>query len=133
LEGIDEPGEAIMAIKEQVRRVPNRGIGYGILRYLSREPTIVERLCVLPQAEISFNYLGQFEQAAAEIPLFGPAEESSGPAVSQRASRSYLLDINGLVADTQLRVEWTYSEHLHHRATIEKLAERFLEALRLLI
>ncbi|MGI8505171.1 MAG: amino acid adenylation domain-containing protein, partial [Hassallia sp.] len=28
------PGDALKTIKEQLRRIPNRGIGYGILRYL---------------------------------------------------------------------------------------------------
>ena len=33
------PGETLKSIKEQLRRVPNRGIGYGLLRYLRAEGT----------------------------------------------------------------------------------------------
>jgi len=42
--------------------IPNRGIGYGMLRYLSDNTETVEQLRSLPQAEVVFNYLGQFDQ-----------------------------------------------------------------------
>src|SRR6185295_4340563 len=51
-------GEALMGIKEQLRRVPQRGIGYGMLRYLAGETLESE-------AEVGFNYLGQFDQVLA--------------------------------------------------------------------
>ncbi len=54
------PGEALKAIKEQLRGVPHRGIGYGLLRYL-RGGEASERLATLPAAEVSFNYLGQLD------------------------------------------------------------------------
>jgi non-ribosomal peptide synthase protein (TIGR01720 family) len=47
--------------------------------------------------------------------------------------RPRLLDINGIVVNGQLRLEWTYSENLHRRSTIENLAEACAEELRLLI
>ena len=31
----DTPGETLRAVKEELRRIPNEGIGYGALRYLS--------------------------------------------------------------------------------------------------
>ncbi len=133
LEGIVDPGAALKAIKEQLRAIPNRGIGYGVLRYLSEDSTLRESLGGQPQPEISFNYLGQFENVASAATLFQAATESTGLAVSQQARRSYLLDINCLVVNEQLRVEWTYSEALHHSATIERLAQDFLAALSTLI
>ncbi|HJT56496.1 MAG TPA: amino acid adenylation domain-containing protein [Ktedonobacteraceae bacterium] len=133
LDGVDTPGAAIKAIKEQLRAIPNRGIGYGVLRFLNRDTALVESLRALPQAEVSFNYLGQFENVASKEAYFEAATESTGPAISHKARRSYLLDINSLVVDEQLRVECTYSEGLHHRTTIERLAQDFLEALRVLI
>jgi non-ribosomal peptide synthase protein (TIGR01720 family) len=46
-------------VKEQLRHIPNRGIGYGLLRYLCGSPEIKEQLGALPKATVSFNYLGQ--------------------------------------------------------------------------
>ena len=61
------------------------------------------------------------------------AEESSGPVRSPRDWRRHLLEVNGQVSEGQLLVSWTYSENLHHRDTIEGLAESFRENLRGLI
>jgi non-ribosomal peptide synthase protein (TIGR01720 family) len=44
-----------------------------------------------------------------------------------------LLEVNGLVVENQLQLHWTYSETIHKRVTVEKLAESFVEALRSLI
>ncbi|HJP95206.1 MAG TPA: amino acid adenylation domain-containing protein [Pyrinomonadaceae bacterium] len=56
------PGETLKSVKEQLRRVPNRGIGYGLLRYLRGDEAICTQLEKFPQAQVSFNYLGQLDQ-----------------------------------------------------------------------
>ena len=127
------PGEALKAVKEQLRRIPNRGIGYSVLRYLNENRELMEQLQALPQPEVKFNYLGQFDQVLSESSLFAPAEESCGQERSLRGSRNRLLVINGLIASGQLRLEWSYGENIHHRSTIENLAQSFVEALRSLI
>ena len=58
----DQPGEALKSIKEQLRAIPQRGIGYGLLRYLCADTQVVEQMRRLSEAELSFNYLGQFDQ-----------------------------------------------------------------------
>jgi thioester reductase-like protein/non-ribosomal peptide synthase protein (TIGR01720 family) len=127
------PGKALKAVKEQLRGIPNRGIGYGLLRYLSDDREMSLQLRSLPQAEVSFNYLGQFDQALSESSLFGLAQESSGLSCSLSGNRSYLIDINGFVAGGQLRLDWTYSEQIHRQSTIERLAQGFRSVLRSLI
>ena len=121
------------SIKEQLRRIPNRGIGYGALRYLSGDAETAEKLRTLPQAEVSFVYLGQSDALFSESAWLGPACESSGPTQSQRGQRSHLLSINGAVAEGCLRLNWVYSKHRYREDTIEKLAEGFMEGLRTLI
>jgi non-ribosomal peptide synthase protein (TIGR01720 family) len=127
------PGEALKVVKEQLRRIPNRGLGYGMLRYLKADAAIAEQLQTLPQAEVSFNYLGQLDRVLSVDGMFAPASESSGPARSPRGSRSYLLEAIGFVAGGQLRLNWTYSSNLHHQTTVEGLAQGFIAALRSLI
>ena len=82
---------------------------------------------------MSFNYLGQFDQVLSESSLFGLAGESSGPIHSLRGNRSRLLELNGVIVGGRLRLDWTYSENVHRRATVEGIAEDFAEALRSLI
>lgn len=127
-----EPGDALKAIKEQLRSIPHRGINYGVLRYLS-EHSIAEQLQALPQAEVTFNYLGQFDQVISETSMFRPAAESTGDNQSPRGSRNSLLEVNGLIVGGQLRLNWTYSKALHQQTTVEKLAQGYIEKLQQII
>ena len=126
------PGEVLKSIKEQLRRIPQRGIGYGILRYLRGDESLAAQLRSSPQPEIAFNYLGQFDQTTSASP-FVSVEGLIGPVHSPLAQRSHLLSINSLVINGRLRVDWGYSEGVHRRSTIERLAQSFIEALRSLI
>jgi amino acid adenylation domain-containing protein/non-ribosomal peptide synthase protein (TIGR01720 family) len=126
-------GEMIKAVKAQLQSIPQRGIGYGLLRYLNDEALGDAAFARLPQAEISFNYLGQFDQVLHESSPFAYAAEAIGATISPRAARLYLLEVNGMVAGGRLRLNWTYSEKIHLRETIERLAEDYLAALRALI
>ena len=133
LETPSRPGEALKSVKEQLRRIPNRGIGYGLLRYLSGDVAIAEGLRALPQPEVSFNYLGQFDQVLPVASPFAWARESSGPARSVQGSRHYPLAVNGCIIEGRLQLDWTSSENLHRGATIERVAQGFMDALRALI
>jgi non-ribosomal peptide synthase protein (TIGR01720 family) len=127
------PGEALKAVKEQLRDIPKGGIGYGVLRYGHPNPEVRTALHALPQAEVSFNYLGQLDLMLSDASLLGPAPESSGPPHSPRGRRPHLLEVSGFVVEGQLHLEWTYSTHIHRRATVERLARGCLEALEALI
>jgi non-ribosomal peptide synthase protein (TIGR01720 family) len=129
----EAPGEALKAIKEQLRQVPNGGIGYGMLRWLRGDREIETHLADRPKAEMSFNYLGQFDQLHNDESLFSVAEESTGEWQSPRACRPYLIDVIARVQDGRLHVDWVYSTTIHHRSTIQKLADGFMRALRGLI
>lgn len=126
------PEEVLKSVKEQLRRIPNKGIGYGLLRYLT-DSDIARKLQKLPPAMVSFNYLGQLDQTGAESALLQLAQESIGSNYSPRDNRSYLIEIDASLFDGQLHVEWTYSQNVHHRDTIELLAQNFIQALQLLI
>ncbi|HEV2736856.1 MAG TPA: condensation domain-containing protein, partial [Longimicrobiaceae bacterium] len=127
------PGAALKGVKEQLRAVPQRGIGYGVLRHLSDDPGVREALARAPEPEVSFNYLGQLDSGPADSTLFRRVQGATGPTVAASAPRAHLLDVNALVAGGRLRVSWTYGGGVHRRATVERLAERYLEALRALV
>ncbi|HEX4716141.1 MAG TPA: amino acid adenylation domain-containing protein, partial [Ktedonobacteraceae bacterium] len=57
-----EPLAALRATKATLRHIPQRGISYGLLRYLHADPELRARLQEQPQPAVSFNYLGQFDQ-----------------------------------------------------------------------
>ncbi|WP_338460409.1 non-ribosomal peptide synthetase [Azotobacter vinelandii DJ] len=126
----DDWGTSIKGIKEQLRSVPNKGIGYGILRYLGSED-IRQRLSLLPEARVTFNYLGQFDGSFAqdEGALFEPASESAGQARSEEAPLGNWLSINGQVYDGELHLEWTFSQDVYRPDGIERLARAYEQAL----
>lgn len=129
----EHPGTALKEIKEHLRSIPNRGLGYGVLRYLSDDPEVGKRLRSFPQPQISFNYLGQFNQVSWGSSIFKPAGESYGPTQSLEDQRRTLLDITGMIVDGRLEVIWTYSKNIHRRSSVEELARRFTESLERLI
>ncbi len=123
-------GEALKAVKEQVRGVVGRGMGWGLLRWLREEEEAGE---VAAEAEISFNYLGQFDQMFPDGSPFAIARESAGAERSPQSRRKHLIEINAMVVGGELRVSWGYDSATHHRATIESLADNYVAALRRII
>ncbi|MDF5726912.1 MAG: amino acid adenylation domain-containing protein, partial [Rhizonema sp. PD38] len=132
LEESDHPGEALKLIKEQLRRIPKRGIGYGVLRYLNENVAIRTKLQALPQPQVSFNYLSQFDQVLRASDVLGLAKEFKAEQ-SLLNKRSHLLGISGFIRAEKLEMTWAYSEKVHQKTTIERLALGFMEALKTLI
>ena len=123
------PGALLKTTKEQLRTVPNRGFGYGVLRHVTQDTQMAE----IPQSDLLFNYLGQIDQVFQGSELFGPARENSGRVTALENRRLYILEINAVVAEGRLQIAWNYSTRLHRRETIEGVAQRYLECLQEII
>jgi amino acid adenylation domain-containing protein/non-ribosomal peptide synthase protein (TIGR01720 family) len=122
-------GDALKSIKEQLRSIPNRGIGYGILRYLNQNLSINDR----PQAEVCFNYLGQFDRVLPDVSLFSIAPESNNVTRSPLGDRPYLIEINVFIAEGKLQLNWAYSQEIYQKTTILNIAQRAIAALQSII
>jgi non-ribosomal peptide synthase protein (TIGR01720 family) len=136
LRAVRGPGETIKAVKEQLRRVPQHGFGYGLLRYLCRDAAVRAELGGLFAPEISFNYLGQVNTSQTEAGQavgLGLAGESVGAVHSSRGQRSTVLGVTGSISAGRLRLEWHYSAGMYRRQTIEELADIYLRCLQALI
>lgn len=125
--------ESLKAIKEQLRRFPQGGIGYGLLRYLSPLDGIGERLAAYPASQIRFNYLGQMDHVLPEDSPFVPSIDAAGIDRDPQARLPYELDINSDVLGKRLHMSWTYSRARFEQATITGLGEAYLDRLRGLI
>ncbi|MGZ7457996.1 non-ribosomal peptide synthase/polyketide synthase [Pseudomonas sp. Ma2-10] len=123
---------SIKAIKQQLREIPGKGLGYGLLRYMGDAATQAA-LAALPQARVTFNYLGQFDQSFAEDALFTPAGESSGAAQSADAPLPNWLSVDGQVYGGELKLDWTFSRECFELREIEALAADFRSELLALI
>ena len=127
-------GESIKQVKEQLRGVPQRGIGFGVLRYMG-SPVHRKVLGQLPAPRVTFNYLGQFDgsfdvDAGA---LFVPSGESIGLEQSPQAPLGNWLTINGQVYGGQLSLNWVFSREMFNEATIEHLAQAYIAELQALV
>ncbi|MET0395723.1 MAG: condensation domain-containing protein, partial [Longimicrobiaceae bacterium] len=132
LPGGDDVGAALKAVKEQMRAVPHRGMGYGLLRWLSGSEAGAE-LAAAPGAEVSFNYLGQLDQAVSADTFFRFAPESAGAPVDRRTPHPYRLGVGGSVQAGRLELRIAYVAGVHRRETVERLAEWYTEELRAVI
>jgi amino acid adenylation domain-containing protein/non-ribosomal peptide synthase protein (TIGR01720 family) len=127
------PGEALTAIKEQLRAIPDHGLGYGLLRYLRGDLALAKRLGALPRAEIGFNYLGQIDGLAAGPSPSVRLRARTGPPRAPGQRRAHLLELVAAVSGAQLHVELVHGEGRYDRRTIEVLSQRFVASLRVLI
>jgi amino acid adenylation domain-containing protein/non-ribosomal peptide synthase protein (TIGR01720 family) len=116
-----EVGEVIKAVKEQYRSIPQHGVGYGILRYLSGDAELMAA-ADNNEPQLEFNYLGQFDQVLNEDTAFQAAPEGTGPQVSLLRQRSRQLALNGKVFGGQLHFVLGYSSEQYEAATMQALA-----------
>ncbi|MDF2802806.1 MAG: hypothetical protein K0S61_2709, partial [Anaerocolumna sp.] len=124
---VENIGESIKKVKEMLRNIPNKGIGYGILKYLGSEDV---KKCLVSDIypEISFNYLGQFDHNS-QGNILEASPYSKGKEISNNYVNRCLIDINGSIENGQLSLQFTYSNRQYRRETISNVAKRFKENL----
>ncbi|MFC0215032.1 amino acid adenylation domain-containing protein [Paenibacillus chartarius] len=121
---LDRARHPLIAVKEQLRSVPHKGIGYGIWRYMGDTSAdgrnSPESAC---EPEISFNYLGQIDQEG--VSAFSIVRDPMGQQISPNAQRMHAIGINAIVQTGCLTVRFDYNPYRFQRATIVQLAERY--------
>ncbi|MER7980507.1 amino acid adenylation domain-containing protein [Streptomyces sp. NPDC095817] len=126
---------ALKRVKEQLRTVPDHGVGYGMLRHLN--PETVRQLAHLPAPQIGFNYLGRY----ASSPEGGPGTdwEVLLDAVGPRSQDPdmpvhHVLDINAHTEDLpdgpRLVIRCTWVHDLLTEESVTALSNAFTRALR---
>jgi amino acid adenylation domain-containing protein/non-ribosomal peptide synthase protein (TIGR01720 family) len=124
-------GRQVKEVKEALRRVPHKGIGYGILRYLTEEQYKKEMAFNL-KPQIGFNYLGQFD-ADLETTGFGMAVESVGHTQSEKGEREHELEVTAMIANQQLVLSIHFNKKHFKAATIDALLNIYQSELTRLI
>jgi len=131
-----EPGEApltrLRSVSDQLKKVPDRGISYGILRYGDASPDLAAQLAAVPPAQISFNYLGQLDQVISLPPLLGWASEACGHTQCPQAVLQHVIELNAFVVASRFEMQWTHGRSLLP-ATVETIANRYIAELVALI
>ncbi|MHA7768547.1 condensation domain-containing protein, partial [Bacillus atrophaeus] len=119
----DDLAYQLKQMKEDIRHVPNKGVGYGILRYLTA-PEHKTELEFSIQPEISFNYLGQFNEMA-DSGLFTRSSMPSGQSLSPETEKPNALDIVGYIENGTLTMTLAYHSLEFHERTIQAFSDSF--------
>ncbi|MGY3617879.1 non-ribosomal peptide synthase/polyketide synthase [Bradyrhizobium sp. USDA 10063] len=130
--GARDAASLIKTVKEELRAIPGRGLGYGVLRYLGSEQQRT-MLSAMAEPRIVFNYLGQVDGGTGEAASFTMAPESAGSSRSASSPLRRWLSVNGLVQEGQLRLSFGFGRRRYRRETVERLAGFYETALRELI
>ncbi|MEV6561012.1 amino acid adenylation domain-containing protein [Nocardia sp. NPDC051756] len=124
---------AVKAVKEQLRAVPDSGIGWGLLRQLN--PDTAPRLAGSAPPQLSFNYMGRFAvadtakdwDAAPEFGYLGGHANAAMPAPA-------LLDINTVAVldndSPRLRASFRFPSGPIAEAEVREFADLWTGALR---
>lgn len=127
----DELSFLVKNTKETIRRVPKKGIGHGILKYLT-PPELKKDLSFKLDPEINFNYLGEFgsssnnyrnSESNAHLMKISPIHP--GAQMSPEFKRHYILDINGVVSDETLSISFRFNANEYRCEVIEKLVNLY--------
>jgi amino acid adenylation domain-containing protein/non-ribosomal peptide synthase protein (TIGR01720 family) len=122
------PARLLRKVKDDLRASPDGGVGHAAARWLD------PRAPALPEADLSFNYLGRIElPEGGPFRLLAGAEVATGPLRHPASPRPAALELTGWIRDGRLRTLWTYDPGPLRRGEVERLAARALAAVRLLL
>ncbi|GGQ35593.1 hypothetical protein GCM10010266_68720 [Streptomyces griseomycini] len=127
-------GAALKRVKEQLRAVPDNGVGHGLLRHLNSDTA--DALAALARPQILFNHLGRLAVADSLAPTpwrpvaapQGPPHGTPGPALSHVLEITTLVEVHG--RGPRLRATLSWPGGLLAEAEVAGLARTWLEVLR---
>ena len=125
-------GAALRRVKEQVRALPDHGLGYGLLRYLS--PRGRAELGRHAPPEIRFNYLGRVTTAGH--PQWQPEADTSGGGTDPAMPLAHVLAVDAIAEDgpagPRLTASWTWAPGIMPAHHAREIAQTWFRALRAL-
>ncbi|MBX8563995.1 AMP-binding protein [Pseudomonas cichorii] len=111
---------SIIGAKEALRRVPEQGIGYGLLR---QDPAHGLGAASL----LTFNYLGRVDQWLGASRLWRLSRPICPGMRADDTRRTHWLDVTALENEGRLHIEWRYAPHVHDQALVNGLAQQFVQ------
>ncbi|MEU5093034.1 condensation domain-containing protein, partial [Streptomyces sp. NPDC021356] len=135
--GTADEGAALKRVKEQLRAVPGKGLGHGLLRRLN--PRTAAILAPLSRPQIKFNYLGRFASREQEAADWATAPGTAGIGGGRDAAMplTHAVELNAITRDgedgPELLAAWTWAQGLLTEEEVQELAQEWFRALRALV
>ena len=126
LDGKQETIESVLLLQDSLRQVPDKGVGYGLLRYLSDN-----QLPAIEDAQVTFNYLGDFTREDKDkankvsTNMFSYSEYGHGLDVHMNLTRESELEVSGQSEDGCLQISIQYSAARMDAQQMQELAEQY--------
>ena len=133
---LDDLVETVRLVKDLRRRVPDNGRPYFASRFLTTNGK--EKFSHHWPLEVTFNYLGQYQQLEREGALLTPVEEMAGEArgaggtadVGRDTPRFGLFEISAVVVQGKVRFSFTFNRYMRHQDTIRRWISTCAQTLR---
>jgi amino acid adenylation domain-containing protein/non-ribosomal peptide synthase protein (TIGR01720 family) len=135
----DEVSYVIKRVKESLRKIPNNGIGYGILKYLTAKPRPGD-FQFRRKTGITFNYLGQVGQEKSRH-TSGKGNKNvtgsgiaisplkMGNSMSPELERRRVLDIIAMTTNGRFNLTFNYNGRKFEKESIEALCRCYKDSL----
>lgn len=118
--------DQIKEVKEEIRKIPNKGIGFGILNYMSKA------LKGNDQKYIRFNFLGDFT-SGHDNSTVNLLKDQLGSDYDKRNRLTCIIDINCFIVGGKLNVLLTYSKNKFSDNTMERYINSYINDLKTII
>ncbi|PSN72225.1 acetyl-CoA synthetase-like protein [Corynespora cassiicola Philippines] len=126
VESSENPIDTVRKVKDFRRQIPANGRPYFARRCLTADGR--EYFKDHWPMEISFNYLGQYQQLERADALLQPLESMAGETreaggtadVGHDAPRFALFEISAIVFKGRLKFAFTYNRHMKHQGKIQQ-------------
>jgi FkbH-like protein/non-ribosomal peptide synthase protein (TIGR01720 family) len=128
-------GDLVPDVSRQMRAwSSDHGMGESLLRFLSDDESIRQRLAALPGADLLFSYAGHFDDpSSVEHPLLGRAIEPYSADMDPDGGTPYALQFDSMIVGDQIRLTVCYRQTQYQASTAEGLLKSWAADLRDLI
>jgi amino acid adenylation domain-containing protein/non-ribosomal peptide synthase protein (TIGR01720 family) len=128
LEARSSERESLLYTKERLRSLPRRGVHFGLLLH-SGESATRQVLAALPRPEVSFNYLGRFDQALAGHSRFRFADEPAGEPISGDSPLAHALALDAIISGGALSIGFRFDPAVLEETRVRRLIAGFEDQL----
>ncbi|WP_328960662.1 condensation domain-containing protein [Streptomyces virginiae] len=128
-------GAALRLVKEELRAVPDKGIGFGLLRHLNSRtgPDLAAR--GIP--EIGFNYLGRFPMGGDAPWDAAPGHDFALDDADEGLPMAHAVEVNAAAHEgpdgLTLSATWTWAGNVFPRQWVHDLAQEWFTMLRAVV
>ncbi|UED72997.1 non-ribosomal peptide synthetase [Brevibacillus sp. DP1.3A] len=116
--------QLLKRVKETVRQVPNRGLGYGVMRYLTTSDGLPD-VTLSRSPEIGFRYINPQQADSLYFSTSSLEGELASGTQSTINESPYALYMDSSVKDGNLIIRLVYDRNAYEEQTIKLLLSRF--------